>query len=136
MSTEDVLKSDLVQLTADIVAAYVSKNPMQPADIPGLIGDIHEALARASGRASTTAREELKPAVAVKKSVTPDQLACLECGQKFKSLKRHLRTHHNLAPEEYKEKWGLAHDYPMVAETYAAERSQLAKKMGLGTRRE
>ena len=81
-------------------------------------------------------REELRPAIAVKKSVTPDYIVCLEDGKKFKSLKRHLRTHYNLSPEEYREKWGLPHDYPMVAPNYAAARSQLAKQMGLGTRRE
>ncbi len=136
MSGEEQSKNDLVQLTADIVAAYVSKNALQPNDIPGLIGDVHEALSRASGRAVAPAREDLKPAVAVKKSVTADQIVCLDCGQKFKSLKRHLRTHHSLSPEDYKEKWSLPRDYPMVAETYAEARSQLAKKMGLGTRRE
>ena len=91
---------------------------------------------RASNRVGGAEREELKPAIALKKSVTPDYIVCLEDGKKFKSLKRHLRTHYNLSPEEYREKWGLPHDYPMVAPNYAAARSQLAKQMGLGTRKE
>jgi predicted transcriptional regulator len=136
MIADETPRNDLVQLTADIVAAYVSKNTLVPNEIPSLIGEVHDALARASGLTTAVAREELKPAVAVKKSVTADQISCLECGNKFKSLKRHLRTHHNLAPEEYRDKWSLPHDYPMVAENYAEARSQLAKKMGLGTRRE
>jgi predicted transcriptional regulator len=97
---------------------------------------VHEALSRASLRVGVSEREELKPAIALKKSVTPDYIVCLEDGKKFKSLKRHLRTHYNLSPEEYREKWGLPHDYPMVAPNYAAARSQLAKDMGLGTRKE
>ena len=104
--------------------------------LAGIIADVHEALSRASQRAGGTEREELKPAIALKKSVTPDYIVCLEDGKKFKSLKRHLRTHYNLSPEEYREKWGLPHDYPMVAPNYAAARSQLAKQMGLGTRKE
>jgi len=129
-------KTDLVELTAEIISAYVSNNTVVPTDLPGIIGDVHEALSKASQRIGTTEREELRPAIAVKKSVTPDFIVCLEDGKKFKSLKRHLRTHYNLSPEEYREKWGLPHDYPMVAPNYAAARSQLAKQMGLGTRRE
>jgi predicted transcriptional regulator len=123
---------DLVGLTAEIIAAYVSNNPVGREDLPGIIADVHEALARACQRTGVSEREELKPAVALKKSVTPDYIICLEDGKKFKSLKRHLRTHYNLSPEEYREKWGLPHDYPMVAPNYAAARSQLAKQMGLG----
>jgi predicted transcriptional regulator len=129
-------KADLVELTSQIISAYVSKNTVAPADLPSIIGDVHEALSKASHRISNTEREELKPAIALKKSVTPDFIVCLEDGKKFKSLKRHLRTHYNLSPEEYREKWGLPHDYPMVAPNYAAARSQLAKQMGLGTRKE
>jgi predicted transcriptional regulator len=92
-------------------------------------------LNKASTSWSQPAREELKPAVSIKKSVTPDYIICLEDGKKFKSLKRHLRTHYDLSPEEYREKWGLAHDYPMVAPNYARARSDLAKRMGLGQRR-
>jgi predicted transcriptional regulator len=129
-------KTDLVELTAGIISAYVSNNSVVPTDLPGIINDVHEALSKASRQIGQTEREELRPAVAVKKSVTPDHIVCLEDGKKFKSLKRHLRTHYNLSPEEYREKWGLPHDYPMVAPNYAAARSQLAKQMGLGTRRE
>lgn len=125
----------LVELTADIVSAYVSNNTMVPADLPGMIDDIYEALSRAAAKAALPVKEELKPAVSVKKSITPDYIICLEDGKKFKSLKRHLRTHYNLSPEEYRDKWGLPHDYPMVAPNYAAARSELAKKMGLGQRR-
>ena len=111
-------------------------NTVVPEALPGVIADVHEALSKAAQRIGPAEREELRPAVAVKKSVTPDYIICLEDGKKFKSLKRHLRTHYNLSPEEYREKWGLPHDYPMVAPNYAAARSQLAKQMGLGTRRE
>jgi predicted transcriptional regulator len=128
--------ASLVKLTAEIVSAYVSKNSITTAELTGLIGDVHAALSRATGQVSAPAIEELKPAIAVKKSVTSEYIVCLEDGKKFKSLKRHLRTHYNLSPEEYREKWDLPHDYPMVAPNYAAARSQLAKKMGLGTRRE
>jgi predicted transcriptional regulator len=129
-------KADLVELTAEIISAYVSNNTVVASDLPSIIGDVHEALSKATNRIGTTEREELRPAVALKKSVTPDYIVCLEDGKKFKSLKRHLRTHYNLSPEEYREKWGLPHDYPMVAPNYAAARSQLAKQMGLGTRRD
>jgi predicted transcriptional regulator len=133
---DEVEKLDLVGLTAEIVSAYVSNNEVGREDLPHMIADVHEALSRASQRVSNNDREELKPAIALKKSVTPDYIVCLEDGKKFKSLKRHLRTHYNLSPEEYREKWGLPHDYPMVAPNYAAARSQLAKQMGLGTRKE
>jgi predicted transcriptional regulator len=129
-------KTDLVSLTAGIIGAYVSNNSVASSELSGIIADVHEALSRASQRIGGGEREELKPAVALKKSVTPDFIVCLEDGKKFKSLKRHLRTHYNLSPEEYREKWGLPHDYPMVAPNYAAARSNLAKQMGLGTRKE
>jgi predicted transcriptional regulator len=133
---DEIGKSELVELTAEIVSAYVSNNEVEAGHLPALINDIHQALTRASANLAMPEREELKPAVSVKKSVTPDYIVCLEDGKKFKSLKRHLRTHYNLSPEEYRDKWGLPHDYPMVAPNYAAARSALAKKMGLGTRRE
>ena len=133
---DEANRADLVELTAEIISAYVSNNTVVPEALPGVIADVHEALSKAARRIGPAEREELRPAVAVKKSVTPDYLICLEDGKKFKSLKRHLRTHYNLSPEEYREKWGLPHDYPMVAPSYAAARSQLAKQMGLGTRRE
>jgi predicted transcriptional regulator len=133
---EEEAHGNLIGLTAQIVAAYVSKNPLPTGDVSALIGDVHQALARAMGNVEAPDRDDLKPAVPVKKSVTPDYIICLEDGKKFKSLKRHLRTHYKLSPEEYRAKWQLPHDYPMVAPNYAAARSQLAKKMGLGTRRD
>ncbi len=132
---DKVEQGALVELTADIVSAYVSNNTLVPTDLPGMIDDIYEALNKAALKAALPVKEELKPAVSVKKSITPDYIICLEDGKKFKSLKRHLRTHYDLSPEEYRDKWGLPHDYPMVAPNYAAARSQLAKKMGLGQRR-
>src|SRR6476619_4836597 len=128
--------SNYIELAADIVSAYVSNNSVPAAELPSLIGDIHAALLRVGGAGVEAPAEAPKPAVSLKKSVTPDYIICLEDGKKFKSLKRHLRTHYNLSPEEYREKWNLPHDYPMVAPNYAAARSQLAKQMGLGTRRE
>jgi len=134
---EQEAQGDLIGLTAQIVAAYVSKNALASGELSSLIGDVHQALVRASGNVEPNGdRDELKPAVPVKKSVTPDYIICLEDGKKFKSLKRHLRTHYKMSPEEYRVKWQLPHDYPMVAPNYAAARSQLAKKMGLGTRRD
>lgn len=134
---DDAKDSDaLVELTAQIVSAYVSKNDVGAMDLPQLIGETHAALARAASGGSAPHQEELKPKVPIKRSVLPDHIVCLEDGKKFKSLKRHLRTHYNLSPDEYRERWGLPHDYPMVAPNYAKARSALAKKMGLGTRRE
>jgi predicted transcriptional regulator len=132
-----VEKTDnLASLAAQIVAAYVSNNQVPQPDLPRLIGEVHRALAAAlSGQAPRPEASELKPAVAVRKSVTPDFIICLEDGKKFKSLKRHLRTHYDLAPEQYREKWNLPADYPMVAPNYAKARSSLAKRMGLGQRR-
>ena len=128
--------TELVELSADIVSAYVGHNALSVADLPKLIADVHNALKNLRSNSGPVIPTELKPAVPVKKSIAPDYLICLEDGKKFKSLKRHLRTHYNLSPEEYREKWGLPHDYPMVAPNYARARSDLAKKMGLGTRRE
>ena len=133
---EEGAQPELVELTAKIVSAFVSNNTIGAGESPQLINETHAALTRATGIPVQQEREELKPKVPVKKSVMPDHIVCLEDGKKFKSLKRHLRTHYNLSPEEYREKWGLAHDYPMVAPNYAQARSDLAKKMGLGTRRE
>jgi predicted transcriptional regulator len=127
---------ELVNITASIVAAFVSNNSVSSNELPALIAETHAALSRAAGKPVLVEREDAKPKIAIKKSVMPDFIICLEDGKKFKSLKRHLRTHYNLSPEEYREKWGLPHDYPMVAPNYAAARSQLAKKMGLGMRRE
>ena len=133
---DEANRTDLVELTAEIISAYVSNNTVVAAELPAIIGDVHDALSKASQRPGPVEREEPRPAIAVNKSVTPDYIICLEDGKKFKSLKRHLRTHYNLSPEEYREKWALPHDYPMVAPNYAAARSQLAKQMGLGTRRD
>ena len=121
-----------VDLTASIVSAYVSNNPTTASEIPALISQIHAALVRVSNGAAEVPPEPAKPAVSVKKSMTSDYLVCLEDGKRFKSLKRHLRSQYNMSPEQYREKWGLPADYPMVAPNYAVARSQLAKKMGLG----
>jgi predicted transcriptional regulator len=132
----DMMEQDsLIELTAEIVSAYVSNNNVASGEIPGLIGQIHNALHRTSAGAVEPDQEPLRPAVPVKKSIMPDAIVCLEDGKKFKSLKRHLRTHYDLTPEEYREKWGLASDYPMVAPNYAKARSALAKEMGLGQKR-
>ncbi|MBN8982135.1 MAG: MucR family transcriptional regulator [Rhizobiales bacterium] len=124
-----------VDLTASIVSAYVSNNTTTAAEIPGLISQIHAALQRVANGGSDTAGEPVRPAVSLKKSITPDYLVCLEDGKRFKSLKRHLKTKYNMSPEQYREKWGLPADYPMVAPNYAVTRSNLAKKMGLGQQR-
>jgi predicted transcriptional regulator len=124
-----------IQLTAHIVSAYVSNNTVPSGEIPGLISQVYSALMRVSGGQAVAAAEPLKPAVSVKRSITPEYLVCLEDGKKFKSLKRHLRTQYDMTPEKYREKWGLPSDYPMVAPNYAAARSQLAKQMGLGQQR-
>ena len=134
MTTEDA-PENLIDLTADIVSAYVSNNTISPQDLTGLIAEVHLALSKTVTQEPEPEPEPIKPAVPVKKSITPEYIICLEDGKKFKSLKRHLRTHYNMSPEEYREKWGLAADYPMVAPSYAQARSQLAKKMGLGQQR-
>lgn len=126
-------KDALLALTADVVSAYVSNNPVPAAQITELIASIHSSLAGLSGNgASTTPAGPLRPAVPIKKSVTPDFIVCLEDGKKFKSLKRHLMSSYGLTPDQYRAKWGLPFDYPIVAPNYAAARSQLAKTMGLG----
>jgi predicted transcriptional regulator len=131
----DAPGKSFIDLTASIVSAYVSNNPMPASDIPGLIGQIHAALLRVSSGRVEVRLEPAKPAVSIKRSMTPDYLVCLEDGKRFKSLKRHLRSQYNLTPEQYRDKWGLPPDYPMVAPNYAVARSQLAKKMGLGQQR-
>jgi predicted transcriptional regulator len=124
-----------IQLTANIVSAYVSNNTVPSAEISNLIGQVHSALLRVSGGEAGGSMEPLKPAVPVRRSITSDYIVCLEDGKKFKSLKRHLRTQYKMTPEQYREKWGLPPDYPMVAPNYAAARSQLAMQMGLGQQR-
>jgi predicted transcriptional regulator len=125
-------EQELIELSSEIVAAYVSHNSLSPSDLPKLITEVHSALRSLSSNEELVPMEELKPAVPVRKSVAADFIICLEDGKKFKSLKRHLRTHYNLSPEEYREKWGLPADYPMVAPNYSATRSKLAKDNGLG----
>ncbi|RXF75394.1 transcriptional regulator [Hansschlegelia zhihuaiae] len=127
--------TDRITLTTDVVSAYVSNNSVAASDLPALIASVHQALTTAATGVVEEAAVELKPAVTVKKSITPDYIICLEDGKKFKSLKRHLRTQYDMSPEDYRAKWGLPADYPMVAPNYAAARSELAKKMGLGQQR-
>jgi predicted transcriptional regulator len=131
MSSNEV---ELTSLTADVVAAYVAHNVISADKLPDFIGSVYAALSKASTNAVEPPKVELVPAVPVKKSVTNEYIICLEDGKKFKSLKRHLKTRYDLTPEEYREKWGLPRDYPMVAPAYAAARSNLAKSMGLGQR--
>jgi len=131
MTDIDTSNATLIELTADIASAYVSNNAVSAMDLPGLIKSIHGALSGTSIEPEPV--PEIKtPAVSIKKSITDDFLICLEDGRKFKSLKRHLRAKYNLSPEEYRAKWNLPKDYPMVAPAYANARSQLAKQMGLG----
>jgi predicted transcriptional regulator len=126
----------MMELAAEIVSAYVSNNSVPASELTNLIGDVYGALKRTAGSAPAPVDlEPAKPAVNPKKSIMPDYIICLEDGKKFKSLKRHLRTHYDLTPEAYREKWNLPADYPMVAPNYAAARSALAKQMGLGQQR-
>lgn len=139
MNEENTARDDdaaaLSALTADIVSAYVANNTVTASDLPQVIASVSQALTGAAAKALMPQAEEQAPAVSVKKSITPDYIICLEDGKKFKTLKRHLNTHYNLSPDEYREKWGLPHDYPMVAPNYAAARSALAQKIGLGRKR-
>lgn len=126
-------KTELIEMTAEIVSAYAGHNKVGPEELAGLIHKVFGTLAQISTEGSAAAaRPRAEPAVPIRKSMTPDYLICLEDGKRFKSLKRHLRTHYDLSPEQYREKWGLPRDYPMVAPNYAQARSKLAKKMGLG----
>lgn len=126
---------DLLKLASDIVAAYVSNNPVPVSELPSMIKSVHATLGGLSGNAPAEMQTAQKPAVTVKKSITPEYIVCLEDGKKLKMLKRYLRSRYSLSPEEYRAKWGLPADYPMVAPNYAVARSQLAKKMGLGQQR-
>lgn len=128
-------RTDLIGLTAEIVAAYVSNNPVPVSELSRIIAETHAAVSALQTGSALVIEEKLAPAVAIKKSVTPDFIICLEDGKKFKSLKRHLMTHYGLTPEQYREKWGLPNDYPMVAPNYSAARSALAKSSGLGRKR-
>ena len=124
--------AEKLELTTEIVASYVSNNTVSASDLPGVIQDVYKTLINLGS--DTVVGERPKPAVAVKKSITPDFIICLEDGKKLKMLKRHLKTAYNMSPEEYRERWGLPADYPMVAPNYAKHRSSLAKKIGLGTK--
>ena len=125
-------QNNLSELTAEIVSAYVGNNLVNRENVPSLITDIYSALVKAPTAGAEPTAKPQEPAVPVRKSVTPDHIVCLEDGKKFKSLKRHLNNEHGLTPQEYREKWGLTWDYPMVAPKYAEARSELAKAMGLG----
>jgi predicted transcriptional regulator len=126
--------SNYIELAADIVSAFVTNNSIPAAELPALIGTVHTALKQVAN-GGVQPREELKPAVPIKKSITADYVICLEDGRKLKSLKRHLRSAYGLTPDQYRAKWGLEPDYPMVAPNYAKKRSELAKSMGLGQKR-
>lgn len=126
------VEADLVELSTEIVSAYVSHNALSPSDLPKLISEVHTALSGLKSNGAGGQQEDPKPAVPIRKSVASEYIVCLEDGKKFKSLKRHLRTHYNLSPEEYREKWNLPTDYPMVAPSYSETRSRLAKVNGLG----
>ena len=123
----------LIGLVADIVSAYVSNNSVPAADLPGLIATTHAAISGLGAPPAPVIEERPTPVVSIKKSITPEFLICLEDGKKFKSLKRHLRTAYNMSPEEYRARWGLPSDYPMVAPSYAEARSSLAKKWALAS---
>lgn len=125
-------KSDLLEMAASIVSAYVGHNNLSPVNVPPLITQVYEALVSADGGDASVLALRGEPVVPIQKSITPDYLICLEDGNRFKSLKRHLRAHYDMSPDEYRAKWGLSADYPMVAPNYAQARSKLAKKMGLG----
>jgi len=130
--TDQINKGELLELTTEVVAAHVANNTVALPDLPQLIRDVYNTLSNLGTVSPTPERPQ--PAVSIKKSVTPDYIVCLEDGKKLKMLKRHLKTAYNMSPDEYRERWGLAADYPMVAPNYAAHRSSLAKKIGLGTK--
>ena len=130
LDRDDAARAVILEYASDIVSAYVSNNPVQSEELPNLIRDVHSTLKEL--KASNGAQVTPEPAIPIKKSITDDFLICLEDGKKFKSLKRHLRSKYGMSPEEYREKWGLPYDYPMVAPSYARKRSALAKEMGLG----
>ena len=134
MNDNAAAEDTLLTLTADIVAAHVSNNSVAVNDLPNLIQNVHAALSGISGNA-TTAEAKPEPKVSIRSSIKPDYIVCLEDGKKLKMLKRHLMTHYSLTPDQYRQKWGLAADYPMVAPNYAEQRRTLAKSIGLGTKR-
>ncbi|MBM3532085.1 MAG: transcriptional regulator [Alphaproteobacteria bacterium] len=126
---------ELLRMTTNVVAAYLSQNRLGAVDVPQVIGTVYASLSGLNGHSRLAAREAPRPAVSIKRSVMPDHIVCLEDGKKLKMLKRHLRTAYGLTPEEYRARWGLPPDYPMVAPNYAAQRSDFAKKIGLGRSR-
>ncbi len=132
---ENVASHNLIELASEIVSAYVTKNSVPVGELPALIGSVHSALMKLGSTPQELPAAALTPAVSIKKSITPDFIVCLEDGKKFKSLKRHLRTAFDLTPDQYRVRWSLPQDYPMVAPNYAAARSELAKSMGLGQQR-
>jgi predicted transcriptional regulator len=134
-SSDHVERTELLALTSDIVSSHVSNNSVAMADVPGLIEQVFHSLEKLAAPHIEPVAERPKPAVPIRRSITPDYIVCLEDGKKLKMLKRHLRTAYDLTPEEYRERWGLPADYPMVAPNYAAQRRTLAKKIGLGTQR-
>lgn len=129
---DKVSRDDILRMAVDVVAAYVSKNALSAGQIPEIIQTVFNSLNSLENGSQEVKSEAPRPAVPVRKSVTPDYIVCLEDGKKLKMLKRHLRTTYNLTPDEYRMKWGLPADYPMVAPNYAAQRSDFAKKIGLG----
>jgi predicted transcriptional regulator len=131
---EETPAAELLGLTAEIVAAHVSNNPVALADLPNLIQEVYRTLASVGLPVVKPQPDRPQPAVPIKKSITPEYLVCLEDGKKLKMLKRHLQTSYNMTPDQYRERWGLGSDYPMVAPSYAQHRSSLAKKIGLGTK--
>ena len=132
---DNISHSNMLQLTAQIVAAYVGNNKVTPSKMSAVIESVYASLARSDVHGETAPKAQQNPAVPIEKSLTANYLICLEDGQKLKMLKRHLRTTHGLRPEDYRAKWGLSPDYPMVAPNYATQRSAIAKKIGLGKRR-
>ena len=135
--SESTTNGDYIQITADIVSAFVSNNAVRASELPSIIEAVHTSLLKASElKAEEPVSENKVPAVPVKKSITDEFIICLEDGKKFKSLKRHLSTAYNMSPDEYRAKWGLSRDYPMVAPAYASARSSLARQMGLGRKRD
>jgi predicted transcriptional regulator len=131
-TTTKITEEELLRMTADVVAAYVSNNSLPTAQLADVINAVYGSLKSLDGGAPEAKHEPLKPAVPIRKSITPDYLVCLEDGKKLKMLKRHLRSTYNMTPDEYRMKWSLPPDYPMVAPNYAEQRSQFAKKIGLG----
>lgn len=131
----DEAKNDdgLLALTTEVVVAYLKNNPVPSADVPSIIASVHAALKSLDGSSAEAPEEKPTPAVPIRRSITPEYLICLEDGRKLKTLKRHLRAAYNMTPEEYRAKWGLPADYPMVAPNYAKQRSEFARKIGLGT---